>query len=115
MNKWVLLAGAIASEVTGSMSLKGALEQPLLYPLVVAGFTGGFVLLAAVLRAGMPLGVAYGVWAAFGVALTSVLSALIYGEPFTPLMVLGIVVIVSGVLLVELGSQAAAGHSQGVG
>ena len=107
MTKWALLLGAILSEVTGSLSLKGALEHPALYVPVAVGFTAAFVLLTAVLRRGMPIGVAYGVWAAIGVALTSVLSALIYGEPFTPLMAVGIALIMAGVLLVEIGSQSA--------
>ena len=38
MTKWLLLAGAILSEVTGSLSLKGALDRPGLYVLVAAGY-----------------------------------------------------------------------------
>lgn len=107
MTKWLLLAGAIASEITGSLSLKGALDTPALYVLVAISFAAAFTFLSRVLRAGMPLGVAYGVWAAAGVALTAVLSALIYNEPFTTLMAGGIVLIIGGVLLVEIGSQHA--------
>lgn len=107
MTKWLLLAAAIASEVTGSLSLKGALDNPVLYVTVVLGFLSAFAFLAAVLRTGMPLGVAYGIWGAMGVALTSTLSSLIFDEPFTPFMALGIVLIIGGVLTVELGSQAA--------
>ncbi|MBM7502457.1 hypothetical protein JOD52_003297 [Brachybacterium muris] len=58
------------------------------------------------LRAGMPLGVAYGVWTAAGVALTAIFSRVIHKEPMTPLMIAGIVMIGAGVLLIELG----AGH-----
>ena len=107
MTKWYLLLGAILSEVTGSLCLKAALDHPVLYVPVVLGFVISFLLLTAVLRRGMPVGVAYGVWAALGVVLTSVLSALIYGEPFTALMAAGIALIMAGVLLVEIGSQAA--------
>ena len=53
----------------------------------------------------MALGVAYGVWAALGVATTAVMSSLIFDETLTALMGLGIVLIVAGVLTVELGSQ----------
>lgn len=106
--RWLLLAGAIVSEVAGSLSLKGALEQPWLYAVVVTGYVGAFALLAQVLRAGMPLGVAYGIWGAAGVVLTAVMSLLVFGEPLTPLMCLGIAVVVAGVLCVELGSQRAA-------
>ena len=107
MTKWYLLLGAILSEVTGSLCLKAALDHPVLYVPVVLGFVVSFLLLTAVLRRGMPVGVAYGVWAALGVVLTSILSALIYGEPFTALMAAGIALIMAGVLLVEIGSQAA--------
>lgn len=103
-----LLAGAIVSEVTGSVSLKAALDRPALYVLVVAGFVTAFVLLGAVLRRGMALGVAYGVWSATGVALTAVLSRIVYGEPFTALKVAGLVLVIGGVLLVEVGSQQTA-------
>ncbi len=107
MTSWLLLAGAIASEVTASLSLKAALEHPVWYALVVAGYLAAFLFLSLVLRAGMSLGVAYGIWGALGVALTAVLAAAIFGEPLTPLMMLGILVIIGGVLCVELGSQRA--------
>lgn len=107
MSKWLLLAGAIATEVTGSLALKGALNHPALYVVVALGFIAAFTFLTGALREGMPLGVAYGVWAACGVALTAVLSAVIYAEPFTPLMAVGVVLIMAGVLLVELGSRDA--------
>ncbi|WP_053351519.1 DMT family transporter [Leucobacter musarum] len=104
---WLFLAGAIALEVTGSMSLKAALDHPALYIVVAVGYVGSFVCLGKVLSLGMALGVAYGIWGATGVALTASLSTVIFHEPFTALMGAGIVLIIGGVLLVELGSQAA--------
>lgn len=105
MRTWWLLVAAILCEVAGSLSLKAALDRPALYAVVATGFVAAFVLLGAVLRRGMPIGVAYGVWAALGVALTSVLSAALFDEPFTGLMAAGIALIMGGVLLVELGSH----------
>ena len=55
---------------------------------------------------GLGLGVAYGVWAATGVALTAVGSRLLFDEPLTPLMGAGLALIIVGVLLVELGVHA---------
>lgn len=107
MKKWLFLAGAIALEVSAALSLKGAIEAPWLYAVVAIGYLGSFYALSRVLRAGMSLGVAYGIWGASGVALTAILSALLFGEPITLLMGIGIVVIIGGVLCVELGSQAA--------
>jgi small multidrug resistance pump len=61
------------------------------------------VLLWLALREGMPVGVAYGVWAAFGVALTALFSALLFDEALTPVMLVGIGLVIAGVLCVELG------------
>lgn len=108
MKAWLLLAGAILSEVTSSLSLKAATEQPLWYALVAVGFAAAFVFLTGVLKEGMSLGVAYGIWGAMGVALTATMGAVLYGEPLTGLMVLGIVLVIGGVLTIELGSQHAA-------
>lgn len=113
--KWLFLAAAIALEVAGSLSLKGALTTPALYAMVAVGYMGAFGFLALTLRAGVPLGVAYGIWGASGVALTAGLSSLIYHEPLTPLMVAGIAVIIAGVLCVELGSQRARARAEGTG
>jgi small multidrug resistance pump len=107
MTKWLLLAAAILSEVTGSLSLKGALDRPALYIVVVIGYLASFVLLAMVLRRGMALGVAYGIWGALGVVATAVMSSLIFDETLTAVMGVGITLIIAGVLTVELGSQAA--------
>jgi len=51
----------------------------------------------------LPIGVAYGIWAATGVALTAVLGRVLFREPLTRLMLGGIGLIIVGVLLVELG------------
>ncbi len=56
----LLLLSAIATEVTGSLSLRAAVDHPGWYAAVVPAYVAAFVFLAAVLRAGMGLGVAYG-------------------------------------------------------
>jgi small multidrug resistance pump len=104
-NKWLLLAGAIVSEVAGTLSLRGALDRPWLYVVTVVGEVASFYLLIKVLQAGMALGVAYGVWSALGVAATAVLSTVLFDEAFTSPMVFGLVLIVGGVVLVEVGSH----------
>ncbi len=104
---------AIVLEVSGSLSLKGAQEHPALYAVVAVGYVAAFVALSRVLRLGMALGVAYGIWGAVGVALTAVLSAALFDDPLTWLMGLGIVLIIGGVLCVELGAQHPDPHGQG--
>jgi len=102
---WVFLVGAIMAEVTGTLSLrKAALGERRWYVVVAIGYVLALVLLAAALGAGLGLGVAYGIWAAAGIALTAVLSRLLFKEPLTMLMGVGIVIVIIGVFLVEFGA-----------
>ncbi|EYT56432.1 cation transporter [Curtobacterium flaccumfaciens UCD-AKU] len=101
---WVLLAIAIITEVGATISLKLATDgKRVWYVAVVAGYLTAFSLLAVALTLGLPIGVAYGIWAATGVALTAVLGRVLFREPLTALMLGGIALIIVGVLLVELG------------
>jgi len=107
VRKWALLIAAIAVEVAATLSLRASQDHSAWLAVVVAGYVGSFILLTAVLRAGMPVGVAYGIWGASGTAATAVLAATIFGDPFTWPIAAGIVLIIAGVLLVEFGSRTA--------
>ena len=104
---WAALALAIALEVSASLSLSAAQDAPLFFIVVVIGYVGSLGLLGVVLRAGMPVGVAYGIWGACGVMLTAVVAAVVFGDPLTPTMLAGIVLVIVVLLTVELGSQRA--------
>lgn len=105
MQRALLLIAAILTEVGGSLALKAALDAPWLYAITVVGYVASFILLALVLKTGLPLGVTYGIWGATDVALTAIFSAMLFGEPFTPVMALGVLFVGVGVLLVEFGSR----------
>lgn len=105
MRKWALLAAAIVTEVAATLSLRASQDHAGWLLVVVTGYLGAFVLLTLVLRAGMPVGVAYGIWGALGTAATAALAAVLFGDPFTWPIAAGIGLIVGGVLLVELGSR----------
>lgn len=109
MNKWGLLTVAIATEVAATLSLRAAQEHPGWYAVVVAGYITTFGLLIRILRLGLPVGVTYGIWGASGTALVAALAAIIFGDPFTWSVGVGIGLIVVGVLLVEIGHHRA-GH-----
>ncbi|MCW2790879.1 MAG: QacE family quaternary ammonium compound efflux transporter [Aeromicrobium sp.] len=105
--RWAFLVLAIAIEVVGTLSLKAAAGGATrLYGVVAMAYVGAFGLLSLSLDAGMPLGVAYGIWSAAGVALTATISKLVFKEPLTGIMVAGMGLIIGGVLLVELGSSS---------
>ncbi|MGV8872854.1 MAG: DMT family transporter [Rhodococcus sp. (in: high G+C Gram-positive bacteria)] len=102
---WLILGGAIVAEVTATLALRAALASPVWYAVVVMGYVAGFTGLTLVLRAGLPVGVAYGIWAASGVALTAISAAIVFGDNMNGTTALGIAVVVCGVMLVNFGSQ----------
>ena len=106
MRKWAILVAAIALEVAATLALRAAIDAPWWAVLTVAGYAGAFVALSALLRLGAPIGVVYGTWAAAGVALTAVLGTVLFAEPFTPLIGIGIAAVIAGVVLVETGQSA---------
>lgn len=108
VKKWLLLITAILTEVSATLSLRAALDHPAWYIVVVGGYLAAFTALSFVLREGMGLGVAYGIWGATGVVLTAVFATALFGDPLTATMGVGIALVIGGVLCVELGSQAAA-------
>ena len=107
---WVLLLAAIAFEVAGTLSLRASdgFTRTVWAVPVVIGYLVSFVLLAVVLKRGIPVGVAYGVWSGIGVAATAVLARYLFGDPFTLAMAGGVVLIGAGVFLLEFGGDAAA-------
>ncbi|PFG20080.1 DMT family transporter [Serinibacter salmoneus] len=101
---WLFVAGAIVFEVAATMALRAAVHGTRAwYILVGSGYLVSFTMLSLALAAGIPLGVAYGVWSATGIALTAILSKFIFKEPLTLLMTIGIALVIGGVVFVETG------------
>jgi small multidrug resistance pump len=103
---WLLLAGAIITEVIATLSLRASegMKRRRWIPVVVAGYVGAFGLLTLTLAQGMAIGIAYGIWAACGVALTAVGARVFFKDRLTKRMGAGIALIAVGVLLIELGA-----------
>lgn len=103
--RWLFLSSAILAEVLGTLSLRasnGFKNRWWVIPLAIC-YGLAFWFLALTLNAGMPVGIAYGIWSAIGVALIALLARIIWKEPLTPRMIVGLVLIMAGVLLVEIG------------
>ena len=105
---WLTLAGGIVLEVLATLGMRasdGFRKRGWIAP-VVAGYVASFALISQTLALGMPVGIAYGVWSACGVALVAVLARVLFAEPLTRVMVLGIALIIVGVLTIELSGAA---------
>lgn len=102
---WLLLILAIASEVTATLSLRASegLRRRRWIPVIVVGYLAAFSLLGTILAMGMPVGVAYGIWAAAGVAITAVMGRILFKDHFSAMMAAGVALIAVGVALIEFG------------
>lgn len=101
---WLTLAGGILLEVLSTLGLRasdGFRNRSWIVP-VVLGYVASFALISWTLSLGMPVGIAYGVWSASGVALVALLGKVLFAEPLTPMMLGGIGLIIAGVLTIEL-------------
>lgn len=103
MKIWFLLIIAILSEVTGSLSMSAAQKNPYFYAVTVVGYGTAFWLLGKLLKRGMPIAVAYGLWGSLGVVLTAVFSYLLFNDQMSLQSAFGIVVIVFGIVIIQVG------------
>jgi small multidrug resistance pump len=104
---WLILAGAILTEVAATLSLRaseGLRKKRWIAPVALC-YIAAFSLLTIALAEGMPVGIAYGIWAASGVALTAIGARVFFKERLTWRMTAGIALIAVGVLVIELGTH----------
>jgi small multidrug resistance pump len=104
---YLYLALAITVEISATMALRvsdGLRVKKWIAP-IVAGYIISFTLLSLALQEGMPIGVAYGIWSAIGIAGTAIIAKLAFHDPLTRTMTAGIILVILGILLVELGSH----------
>ena len=105
---FVYLALDIVAEVIGTSALKATegFTRPGPTLIVVIGYGIAFYLLSLVLRT-LPVGVAYAIWAGMGIVLVTLVALLVYGQRPDPPAVLGIALIVTGVVVIQLFSRVA--------
>ena len=101
--KWLILGLAGLLEVVWAIGLKYSQGFTKPWPSVItaAAMIGSVVLLGIAMKQ-LPVGIAYGIWTACGVALVAIIAKFLFSEPLTPVMMLGIALIVSGVFTIEL-------------
>ena len=105
---YLFLALAIVSEVIATSFLKltsGEKSVWWAYPIVIVGYVASFVMLSLTLRQGVPLGIAYAIWAGVGVVAVAIISWLVFHETLTWQQILGMVLVAGGVVLLEAGGK----------
>ncbi|SNX57582.1 small multidrug resistance pump [Streptomyces sp. TLI_55] len=101
---YVLLGAAIAAEVGATTAMKYSEGFSRLLPslLTVLGYVVSFALLAQTLRT-VAVGTAYAIWAGVGTASIAAIGMVFLGEGMTAAKAAGIVLIILGVVVLNLG------------
>ena len=109
MVQWMYLAIAIAAEVVGTSFLRASEGFTKLVPslMVVAGYGLAFFFLSLTLEK-IPVGIAYAVWSGAGVTLIAAIGWLFLGQKLDAAAILGMGLIVTGVVVLNLFSKTAA-------
>ncbi|MGW4030727.1 DMT family transporter [Streptomyces sp. NPDC004838] len=99
-----LLAAAIVAEVAGTTAMKYSEGFTRLWPsvLTVLGYLLAFSLLAQTLKT-MSVGTAYAIWAGVGTAAVAAIGMLFLGESTSLLKFTGIVLVIAGVVVLNMG------------
>jgi small multidrug resistance pump len=108
MQKWLFLLVAVISEVVGTSALKPAEGFTRFWPstIVVMGYSSAFYFLSLTLKS-IPVGIAYAVWSGVGTALIALVACIFLGQKLDVPAVVGILLIVSGVLVINVFSKSA--------
>jgi small multidrug resistance pump len=101
---WLMLAGAIVTEVVATSALKLSQGFTRLVPSIVVavGYLLSFLLMAQALKMNLQVSVAYAVWSGAGTAAIAVIGVLLLDEPLSVAKVIGIALVILGVVVLNL-------------
>ena len=102
---WILLGLAIATEITGTLSMKWA---------SVSEGNGGFILMLVMISLSyiflsfavkkIALGVAYALWEGIGILFITLFSVMWFDESMSLMKLMGLVTLIAGIALVKSGT-----------
>ncbi|MBN8203591.1 DMT family transporter [Bacillus sp. NTK034] len=107
MRGYFYLTVSIAGEIfaTTMLKLSDGFTVPLPTAGVLFGYTLSFYCLSLCLKTVL-LSLAYAIWSGAGTALTALIGSIIWGEAFSSLKILGIILIIGGIVVLNSDSSA---------
>jgi small multidrug resistance pump len=109
MKVWLFLVIAIVAEVIATSCLKSSQGFTRLLPSLatITGYAIAFFFLSLALKA-IPVGIAYAIWSGVGIVLISTIGWLLFKQSLDTPALLGMGLILSGVLIINLFSTSTA-------
>ncbi|WP_087544238.1 DMT family transporter [Acinetobacter sp. WCHA29] len=107
MKNWLILFIAIVAEVIATSALKSSegFTKPIASIVVVLGYMIAFCCLSLTLKT-IPVGIAYAVWSGVGIVLITTVAWIVFDQKLDVWGIIGIVLIMSGVLILNLLSKS---------
>lgn len=103
-----LLAGAVGTEVAGTLALRvsDGFTRPVPTAVTLVGYGVSLWLFARLLdRGGVALGTAYATLTGVGLAAATLASVLLFRDPLTLVQLVGMAVFAAGVLVLQTGPR----------
>jgi small multidrug resistance pump len=106
---YLLLSISIAFEVLGTSLMKKTEGFTNLLPSLgtIFSYCISFYLISIVMKT-LPVGIVYAIWSATGIVLVSLVAYFLYGQKLDIYAMLGMGLIITGVLVINLFSKASA-------
>ena len=104
--EYLYLSIAIVAEVIATSALKASEGFSNLGPsiVVIIGYIIAFYFLSLILKT-IPVGIAYAIWSGIGIALITIVGAVLYKQVPDAPAVIGIVLIIAGVVVINVFSK----------
>ncbi len=105
---WLLLGGAIAFEVVGTISLKlsDGFTRYIFVAVTVTGYLVSFTFMGLALK-GLPVSAVYAIWAGVGTALVAIIGMIFMNESVSLMKLVCIGFIVAGVVGLHMAEKSA--------
>lgn len=109
---WMLLALAIALEITGTLLMKwsNVSNNQLGYFLMLMMIALSYIALSVSIKK-IALGVAYAMWEGIGIVLITLFSVLLFDESVSLAKAIGLATLVAGIALIKSGTRSRRPHA----
>jgi small multidrug resistance pump len=106
-SQYIILFIAVAAETIGTTALQASQQFTRLWPSIicVVSYALAFYLLSLALKV-MPVGILYAVWSGLGIVLIAAIGYTVFGQKLDLPAILGIIMILSGILVIHLFSNS---------
>lgn len=107
MKSYIFLICAILFEVIGTSFLKKTeqFSKPIPTLIFIISMMASFYMLSHALK-GIPIGIAYAIWSAFGIVLISLIGYFVYRQNLDLPAIIGVIFIIVGVVIINIFSKS---------